>query len=30
MSIDEKEYEERADDIEYEDLERWTVESEFF
>jgi len=30
MFSDEKEYEERADDIEYEDLERWTVESEFF
>jgi predicted AAA+ superfamily ATPase len=27
---DEKAYEERADDIEYSDLERWTVESEFF
>lgn len=30
MSIDEKEYEERADDIEYADLEKWTVKSEFF
>jgi len=27
---DEKAYEERADDIEYSDLERWTVESDFF
>lgn len=27
---DEKAYEERADDIEYSDLEKWTVESEFF
>jgi len=30
MSVDEKEYEERADYIEYADLERWTVKSEFF